>query len=153
MSTLLVSLLWGSPSWLCLLMLEFQSGHQTQHTWQVCGFLGSECGSSHLLSTCFSHRVVSSHPQRGFLEPSSNNGFTVYSWVCTQPSLGEFGLSWNPKSGPWVKVPFISLEQRFSTFPMLRPFNTVPLVEVTPIIKLFSCCFITIILLLLWITM
>jgi hypothetical protein len=43
--------------------------------------------------------------------------------------------------------------QWFSTFLVLRPFNTVPHAVVTPAIKLFRCYFITVILLPLWVTM
>ena len=45
------------------------------------------------------------------------------------------------------------LQQWFSTFLMLRPFNTVHVVVTSPPPKLFYCYFITVILLLLWIIM
>ena len=42
-----------------------------------------------------------------------------------------------------------SLQQQFSTFLMLQPFNSAPYVMGIPIIKLFHCYFVIVILLLL----
>lgn len=91
MCTLLVSLLWGSPSGLCLLRLEFQAGHQAYlaFVW-VSGDLN--VGPHTCSASALAAKFVTSNPQRGFLKPSSHNGFTVLLLsLCAPPALGGLG--------------------------------------------------------------
>ena len=80
--------------------------------------------------------------------------FRVFFFFILTPFKGPCGFCylfavWPVMKSTWSQVfsSYGTLEQQFSTFLLLQPFNTAPGVAVTPTIKLFCCYFMTVILL------